>query len=55
VAEGAYHKALEETYGSLSDTFKVLRRALPITKQPVNWGSIAAYRLGADLTASARK
>jgi hypothetical protein len=49
-AEVTYHRALEETYGALSSTFKILRRALPMTKQPINWAAIANYRIGSDLT-----
>lgn len=48
-AEITYHKTLDETYGALSENFKVLRRALPITKQPMNWSALGAYKVGSDI------
>ena len=48
--ETAYHSLLNETYGRLSDsTFKVLRRALPVTRSKMDWNSISTYKIGNEL------
>ncbi|KNZ57246.1 uncharacterized protein VP01_2201g3 [Puccinia sorghi] len=40
-AESSYQAALNNAYSHLGDdTFKLLRRALPVTKQKVNWNNL---------------
>ncbi|KAJ3180030.1 hypothetical protein HDU87_002253 [Geranomyces variabilis] len=51
-AEGEFQAALSEKLADLADTiFRTLRRALPITRNKINWDSIAAYKIGSELTA----
>jgi capping protein alpha len=45
--EAEFQAALELSYESMStNTFKALRRALPITKNKIDWEKILKYRLG---------
>ena len=49
-AEKKYQEELNKGFTSLSEgAFKGLRRQLPITRQKVEWGKIAGYRLGQDI------
>lgn len=49
--EQAYQASLDSSYSTMGETtFKALRRALPITKQPVDWNKIKNYKLGSDLS-----
>jgi capping protein alpha len=48
--EAVYQTALNESYGELSDTtFKGLRRALPVTRNKMDWSKIINYSVGASL------
>ncbi|KAF9159864.1 F-actin-capping protein [Actinomortierella ambigua] len=50
-AETGYQKALNESYHDLAEsTFKSLRRALPYTRQKIDWNKILTYRIGAELS-----
>lgn len=50
-AEQEYQRALNIAYSDLSEqTFKSLRRALPLTKQKVDWDKISSYKLGVHLS-----
>ncbi|KAG5638246.1 hypothetical protein H0H81_001015 [Sphagnurus paluster] len=51
--EGTYQKSLNETYYEMGEkTFKGLRRALPMTRQKIDWDKVLGYKLGAELTSS---
>jgi len=51
--EDSYQKELNEAYIEMGEkTFKSLRRALPLTRQKLDWDKVAGYKLGAELTAS---
>jgi capping protein alpha len=48
--EDRFQGNLNSSYDSLSEnTFKILRRALPITKSKLDWDKIFAYKLGASI------
>ncbi|KAL7009927.1 F-actin-capping protein subunit alpha [Cystobasidiomycetes sp. EMM_F5] len=50
-AEEEYQLELNEAYRELSEkTFRSLRRALPITRQKMDWAKVANYKVGKDLT-----
>ncbi|TPX43084.1 hypothetical protein SeMB42_g02735 [Synchytrium endobioticum] len=52
--ENDFQSVLNENYAQLSDsTFKALRRALPVTRNRIDWNAIGGYRIGSELTASA--
>ncbi|KAG6918751.1 hypothetical protein DXG01_011942 [Tephrocybe rancida] len=51
--EGNYQTSLNETYREMGEkTFKGLRRALPMTRQKIDWDKVLGYKLGAELTSS---
>ncbi|KAF8158310.1 F-actin capping protein, alpha subunit [Crassisporium funariophilum] len=51
--EGKYQKSINETYQEMGEkTFKGLRRALPLTRQKLDWDKVMGYKLGAELSGS---
>ncbi|TYJ58149.1 hypothetical protein B9479_001245 [Cryptococcus floricola] len=49
--ETLYHLELNDVYAELGDkAFRALRRALPVTRQKMDWDKVTSYTLGADLT-----
>ena len=53
--EEEYQLELNEAYREMAEkTFRSLRRALPITKQKMDWGKVANYKLGRDLSGAQR-
>jgi len=51
--EGKYQASLNDTYHEMGEkTFKGLRRALPMTRQKLDWDKVLGYKLGAELSAS---
>lgn len=51
--EGDHERALSNAYADLGEkTFKSLRRALPLTRQKLDWDKVLGYKLGAELAAS---
>ncbi|KAG6830393.1 hypothetical protein H0H87_008280 [Tephrocybe sp. NHM501043] len=51
--ESKYQTTLNETYSKMGEkTFKGLRRALPMTRQKIDWDKVLGYKLGAELTSS---
>ncbi|KAI9568602.1 hypothetical protein HD554DRAFT_2172373 [Boletus coccyginus] len=45
--------SLNDSYHEMNEkAFKGLRRALPLTRQKIDWDKVAGYKLGAELTAS---
>ncbi|KAK4686398.1 hypothetical protein P7C73_g3722, partial [Tremellales sp. Uapishka_1] len=49
--ESVYHAELNEVYEELGDkAFRALRRALPVTRQKMEWEKVGGYSLGSDLT-----
>jgi capping protein alpha len=50
-AEQNYQSSMEASYNTMGDTtFKALRRALPITRQRIDWNKIRNYKIGGDLS-----
>ncbi|RDB17879.1 F-actin-capping protein subunit alpha [Hypsizygus marmoreus] len=51
--EGKYQISLNDTYQEMGEkTFKGLRRALPMTRQKIDWDKVLGYKLGAELSSS---
>ncbi|CAK5262913.1 unnamed protein product [Mycena citricolor] len=51
--ERKYQTSLNDTYQEMGEkTFKSLRRALPLTRQKIDWDKVMGYKLGAELTSS---
>ncbi|KAI0795293.1 F-actin-capping protein subunit alpha [Irpex lacteus] len=51
--ETKYQTTLNESYQDLGDnTFKTLRRALPITRAKLDWDKVLGYKLGQELSGS---
>jgi capping protein alpha len=51
--EGAYQESLGDTYHEMGDrAFKGLRRALPLTRQKLDWDKVLGYKLSAELSSS---
>jgi capping protein alpha len=53
--EGKYQTSLNDTYLEMGEkTFKGLRRALPMTRQKLDWDKVLGYKLGAELSAGSK-
>ncbi|KAI0301149.1 F-actin capping protein alpha subunit [Multifurca ochricompacta] len=51
--ESTYQESLGDVYHEMGEkTFKGLRRALPLTRQKLDWDKVLGYKLGAELSAS---
>jgi capping protein alpha len=49
-ADLGYQQSLDASYATMGDTtFKALRRALPITRQKIDWNKIKNYKIGQDV------
>lgn len=49
-AEKAYQEELNKAFVAMNEqSFKALRRQLPVTRQKVEWEKVGGYRLGSDL------
>jgi len=49
-SEKEYQAALNESYGDMAEnTFKGLRRALPLTRNKLDWNKILNYKIGSEL------
>ncbi|KAF8630941.1 hypothetical protein AX17_005298 [Amanita inopinata Kibby_2008] len=51
--ESHYQQSLASSYQDMGEkTFKGLRRALPLTRQKIDWDKVTGYKLGAELSSS---
>ncbi|KAF9013440.1 F-actin capping protein, alpha subunit [Cyathus striatus] len=51
--EARYQISLNDSYQEMSEKlFKGLRRALPMTRQKIDWDKVLGYKLGAELASS---
>jgi len=49
-AEQTFHSSLDTSYTTMGDTtFKALRRALPITRQRIDWNKIRSLKIGSEI------
>jgi len=49
--EQAFQESLDSSHRSMGDTtFKALRRALPITRQRIDWNKIKNYKIGGQMS-----
>jgi len=49
-SEQQFQEALDQSYRTMGDTtFKALRRALPITRQRIDWNKIKNYKIGGQM------
>jgi len=49
-AEQTFHSSLDTSYTTMGDTtFKALRRALPITRQRIDWNKIRSLKIGGEI------
>ena len=54
-AEKQYQEDLNKEFVRLNEqSFKSLRRQLPVTRQKVEWEKVAGYKLGSDLRGGGR-
>jgi capping protein alpha len=45
-----YHSSMNDSYGDLAEnTFKGLRRVLPMTRNKMDWNKILNYKIGNEL------
>lgn len=53
-AEKTYQEELNRAFVGMNEqSFKGLRRQLPVTRQKVEWDKVGGYRLGSDLRGGA--
>ncbi|KAI0311546.1 F-actin capping protein alpha subunit [Amylostereum chailletii] len=53
--ESAYQSGITESYHQMGEkTFKGLRRALPLTRQKLDWDKVLGYKLGAELSGAGK-
>jgi capping protein alpha len=53
-AERAYQEELNRAFVGMNEqSFKSLRRQLPVTRQKVEWDKVGGYRLGSDIRGGA--
>jgi capping protein alpha len=51
--ESYYQQSLAHSYQDMGEKiFKGLRRALPMTRQKMDWDKVTGYKLGAELSSS---
>lgn len=51
--ETKYQTSLNDTYSEMGEkTFKALRRALPMTRQKLDWDKVLGYKIGAEISGS---
>ncbi|KAI6044705.1 F-actin capping protein alpha subunit [Pisolithus marmoratus] len=52
IEESRLQKSYNDAYHEMAEkAFKGLRRALPLTRQKIDWDKVLGYKLGAELTA----
>lgn len=53
--EKGYQEELNRAFVAMNEqSFKGLRRQLPVTRQKVEWEKVGGYRLGSDLRGGGR-
>jgi capping protein alpha len=54
--EKGYQEELNKAFVAMNEqSFKALRRQLPVTRQKVEWEKVGGYRLGSDLRGGAAR